>query len=225
MPQLTVSCQIQGVTLQDDHHWQHMLCRRSQAARTLRPSPCIIRSCGVLTAIIPLTRSDIVAASAVEVLHGGPSEGQPMWVDGRGGRHGQGIGVPMLELTAQLDTSSPPARVLTVAELTSRLNSDGQTALMRIRRSSAASISVVQLLRREGRSLEPSRTRHAAAPRQPSEVHRSRASAAAPPVRGTAALAVPPARHHTRRTASRRISTPSRGIGPMAAVAEQPFAS
>lgn len=131
----------------------------------------------------------------------------------------------MFDLTAPLDTSSAPGRALTVAELTSRLNSDGQTALTRVRRPSAASISVVQLLRREGRSLTPSRTRHATEPPQPTEVCHGPASAPAPPARSTTALVVPPARHHTRRVPSRRIGIPPQGIGPLAAVAEQPFAS
>ncbi len=122
----------------------------------------------------------------------------------------------MSDLTAQLCAPIAPYRALTVTELTSRHHSDGHTALMRVLRPAAASVSVEQLLRREGRSAASPHTRHVAEPPPQWKP---------PPARGTTIIVAPPPQHSTMRPAptTRAMGPRPHGLGPLAAMTRQPF--
>jgi hypothetical protein len=127
---------------------------------------------------------------------------------------------PVPELTAQLGAPIRPLRAVTVAELICRLNWDGRTALLRVVRPAEDSLSVEELLRREGRWGTLSHTRHVADPAPPRRSRHSRT-----PSSGTPIVAPPPL-HSTVRPEPQWTATAADscqyGLGPLAVLPRQP---
>jgi hypothetical protein len=121
---------------------------------------------------------------------------------------------PAPDLIAQLSAPITPLRAVTVAELICRLNWDGRTAVLGVVRPAEDSLSVEELLRREGRWAAPSRTRHVADPAPPRQPRHS-----ATPSPGTPIVAPPP-QHSTVRPGHRWTATAADsnqyGLGPLA---------
>ncbi|HEU0087065.1 MAG TPA: hypothetical protein VFQ77_05370 [Pseudonocardiaceae bacterium] len=107
-----------------------------------------------------------------------------------------------------------------------RLNPDGPTVLMRIWRPAAGSVSVQQLLRREGRAELLSGTRHVAEPLLPSRPGHPEARDRAapplvpPPVHRSVPPVSPPARHPTSAPPRPRHAA-APGLGPLTVIAQR----